>query len=87
MARTVARSNHAISCFSSRHFSLIALAKTTVPTFGDGGHGGKEPKACKLETVPCRAAWPAKINVYLVRHSERADEVKDVSALQNASQI
>lgn len=27
-----------------------------------------------------------KINVYLVRHSERADEVKDVSALQNASQ-
>ena len=27
-----------------------------------------------------------KINVYLVRHSERADEVKDVAALQNASQ-
>ena len=36
--------------------------------------------------VPCGAAWPAKINVYLVRHSERADEVKDVAALQNASQ-
>ena len=33
-----------------------------------------------------RSGVARKINVYLVRHSERADEVKDVAALQNASQ-